>query len=211
VAFDGPNDGSRPQVVMNAASALPFRANHLSTRVFVRRGSEQRPWCQGARMLRLIALPEMWECHLGFDLPDKGALRAVVVTGPEPPEPNVAVHFVMPSDMQLRAVASDESVSYLTAGGWVGLVQLQNMGDQPVFVTPLVRLDGEQVAYRVVEEPGPVASAYRLRLTPHQVLTLRLDLSACRVSAGRRELQVYLDGGAARTAHAAPLDVSIVR
>lgn len=210
--WDGPNDGSRTQVACTVVSTLPFRAEHLRIRAFVRRDSGERPWCLGGRLERVITLPTLWECHVACDLPDKGVARIAVGTGAPPVGPDVDVEFLMPPDLPLQPVINADGVSYLTvAGGWVGLVQLQNMGAAPATVAPLVRLDGETLGYRVVEEPGPVASAYTLRLMPHQVLTLQLDLSACRIAPGRRELQVYLEGGPACAPVTTPLQVTILR
>lgn len=209
--WDGPNDGSRTRVGLTAVSALPFRLDRLTARAVVRKHGGVRPWCCGARLERVAELEQVWICWLTFDLPDKGMLHAVVGTDTPPAEPSVTVHFVVPQGLVLKERASGDGVTYATAGAWFGAAQLQNVGQAAVEVTPLVRLDGSPIGYRVVEEAGPVATAYRLRLAPRQVLTLQLDLSAVRVAPGRRELQVYLQGGASQVPACMPLDVTVTR
>ena len=211
LTFDGPNDGSARQVTMTASSGLPFRLDALGARVLLARKDSTPPWCRGARLERLVELPGMWECWLSFDLPDKGSVRAVVGTGQPPPPLTVEANFVMPDKVVLQRVADPDGSVYLTAGRWLGAIQVQNVGSAPIVVTPLVRLDGSLIPYGVVEEHGPVATAYRLRLAPDQVLTLQLDLTGATVAEGRRELQVYLDGGVARVPVCTPLDVTVLR
>lgn len=207
LSFDGANDGSTERVVLTAVSALPFRIDHLAARVLVRREGKGRPWCHGARLKRLVDMGSLWECWVGFDLPDKGALRAVVGVGAEPAEPAIDVDFDVPRRVRVRTKnRPDKGVDYI-AGGWRGMVYVHNTGGESVQVEPLVRLDGETVAYRVVGESGPYASAYRLRLGPDQTLALQLDLSVARVDPGRRELQVYLRRGVAQVPVCWPVEV----
>ena len=209
--WDGPNDGSRKRVELTAVNTLPFRLDRLTVRAVVRKHGGVQPWCCGARLKRVVELEDAWVCWLTFDLPDKSMLHAVVGTDTPPVDPSVNVHFVVPQRLALTTQASGDGVTYASAGAWFGAAQLQNVGDVTVEVTPLVRLDGSPIAYRVVEESGPMATAYRLRLAPRQVLTLQLDLSAIRVAPGRRELQVYLQGGASQVPACTPLDVSVTR
>lgn len=209
VTFDRPNDGSSRRVRLAVTSGLPLRVDHLAARVLLRREGTERPWSLGAHLAHLVEFTALWECWVTFDLPDKGSRRVVVGTGPEPQQPDVEVRFAVPRSLTLRPVESEDGVTYLRAGDWVGMVYLENRGSRAVTVTPVVRLDGERVAYRVVEEPGPLAGAYRVRLAPEQVLTLQLDMSAVRVTPGRRELQVYLKGGPAQVPVCWPLDVAV--
>jgi hypothetical protein len=152
----------------------------------------------------------VWECWLAFDLPDKGALRAVVGAGAEPAEPQVDVQFDAPGELTLKAVTSDDGVSHQTTA-WPGTLRLVNTADHPAVVSPLVRLDGGSVPYRVAGAAGPLATAYRLRLEPGQAVTLQPDLSLLRIEPGRRELQVYVQGGLAYAPATWPLDVRMAR
>lgn len=211
VRSDANNDGQETQVRLTASSRLPFPARDLTTRVVLRRSGDDRPWCVGGRIDRLVALPGQWLCWVTFNLPDKGTREIVVGTGSQPTEPRVEVHFVMPDQLVLREARSEDGVRYLAAENWLGVVQLQNVGKAPVEISPLVYLDGASIAYAVAEEDGPVAAAYRLRLGPDQVVSLKLDLSAVEVSAGRRTMQVYLRGGAALAPVCRALDVRVQR
>lgn len=211
VAFDAPNDGSQASVAVAVSSVHSFRLNNLLLRVLLLKDGDAVPACAGGRLARVTDLPGLWECHVRFDLPDKGARQIVVTTGSAPPLPPVDVYSLLPDRLVLRPAVSDDGVQYLSAGEVPALLQLQNHGSEPVEVTPAVRLDGEPVAYQVVGAGGPMASVYRLRLAPTQVLTLQLDLSAVRVAPGRRELQVYLLGGPAWEPTCAALEIEIAR
>ena len=208
--FEEPNDGRQERMTLTAVSGLPFRVDGLSARVLVKRTESEPLWCHGARLARFVDLGAVWECWLAFDLPDKGALRAVVGTGAEPDEPQVDVQFDTPRALSLKVVTSDDGVSHQTTD-WAGTLRLVNTADRTAVVSPLVRLDGGSVPYRVAEAPGPLATAYRLRLEPGQAVTLQPDLSVLRIEPGRRELQVYVQGGRAYAPATWPLDVRIAR
>lgn len=132
-------------------------------------------------MEQVLDLGEYWECRVRFDLPDKGAVQAVVGTGPQPAEPRIEVHFDTTPGLPLARRTTSEGLEFLTATDALALVHLHNAGTDPVTVTPLVRLDGETLAYVLLDEPGPAATAYRLRIAPGRTLTLQVDLSAIRV------------------------------
>ncbi len=206
LSYDGPNDGTRSRVAFNALSTHPFRLPNLQARLLLRRAGGARPWCRGARLVRLVDLGRYWECRVEFDLPDKGAVRVVAGTGTPPELPQLDVSFDMPARVTLvPRGAGDER--YLSAADWVGIVHVHNRGSASADVSPLIRLDGQTVAYRVVNEPGPFATAYKLRLGPQQTLALQLDLSAGRFAPGRRELQVYLSGLPAQLPVCQPLEL----
>lgn len=200
LSLDGPNDGSRSRAGFTVLSTLPFRLDHLAVRVLVRQDGERRPWCDGGRIERADGVDGVWDCRVAIDVPDKGTVRAVVGTGPPPPRPDIVVRFAGPRTLTIGpdCVVSDE---------WTGTVELLNRGPQAAEIMPLLRLDGEPVAYRVREEDGPLATAYRLRLAARQSVTLQPDLLALRIEPGRRELQVYLSGAATAAPVCWPLDV----
>lgn len=209
VHFDGRNDGTQERVAFTAVNNLPFRLDGLSVRVWLKRREAGWPWCMGATLEEVVELGQTWECRLRFGLPDKGALRAVVASGPEPRTPDVRVYIDAPSQLVLARHASAEGLSYVTAAGAPALIRVQNRGASIAEVTPVVRLDGATLPYVVLDEPGPTATAYRLKMAPGRTLTLQVDLSAIRVAAGRRELQVYLRGPADWRPACFPLEVSI--
>jgi hypothetical protein len=211
VAFDGPNDGTRTCVTATAANGLRFRLDRLTARVLLRRTGEGQPWCRGAKLERATALGQTWECWVRFDLPDKGVLEAVVGCGPAPAELAVEVRFDMPAALVVKNTLTADGVLCSAAVDWNGSIQLRNTGDRAVEVAPLVRLDGELLAYQVAAESGPLASVYRLRLAPQQTVALQPDLTGVRVAPGRRELQVYLKGGPGMAPACWPLDVTLAR
>lgn len=216
--FDGENNGTQQRVALKVVNTLPFRMNHLGGTVLVDRAGDARPWCHGARITRLVNLGTMWECHVAFDVPDKGSLRALVGTGPEPDLPTLGVRFELPNRVSARPTrhgdvrfASDGTDLRVDPTSCRGLVYIENRGDAVVETTPIVRLDGQSVAYRVANSDGPFASAYELRLAPREAFALQLDLPAVRVTPGRRELQVYLKMGPVQVPACWPLDVRVGR
>ena len=209
--FDEPNDGTRTQVAFTAVNNHPFRLDGLGVRVLLKREGPSRPWCAGGELESAVGIGQCWDCRVRFDLPEKGALHAVAGTGPAPAEPQVDVLFDGDLQMPLTRRAAGDGVSYLAGTGALTLLHLRNRGAGPASVTPLIRLDGQTLAYTLLDEPGPLATAYRLRIAPGQTLTLQVDLTAARVRPGRRELQVYLKGTAAWRPFCYPLDVSIVQ
>ncbi len=209
VKIDAPNDATRTRLAVTATNNLPYRMEGLAARLLLRPEGDGEPWCQGATLERATRIDGVWECRLKFDLPDKGSLRALVGTGPEPPRPDVQVRIELPSRLQFTVRASADGLRFCSASETAALVYVRNRGEGVVEVRPLVRLDGDRLAYRLVSEEGPFATAYRLRLQPGEEIALELDLSAVRVRPGRRELQVYLEGGQACTPVCHPLDVEV--
>jgi len=209
VKVGGPNDGTRTRLAVTATNNLPYRMDGLAARVLLRPEGDGEPWCQGATLERATRIDGIWECRLRFDLPDKGSLRALVGAGPEPPRPDVQVRIDLPSRLRFTARSSADGLRFCSASETAALVYVRNRGEGAVEVRPLVRLDGDRVAYRLVNEEGPFATAYRLRLQAGEEVALELDLSAVRVRPGRRELQVYLEGGWACTPVCHPLDVEV--
>lgn len=207
VDFDGPNDGSRPRVSLTATNGHAFRVDGLRARVLVAGAAAQRPWCVGAALTDARRIDGVWECEIRFGLPDKGALRAVVGTGSPPELPAVEVLFDVEGRLVLTRRETPDGIAYWSYGGQPLLVHLVNRETEPVTVTPLLRLDGETLAYVVLDAPGPPATGYRVRLAPGQTLTLQPDLSAIRVAPGRRELQVYLKGPPAWAPACCALDI----
>jgi hypothetical protein len=191
---DGPNDGSQTSLGLIAVNNLPYRLDGLAFTARLRKLGDQKPWCQNARLEQLIDCGQVWECRLRFDLPDKGALHARVGSGPEPPTPKISVDFDLDQTLRFRRFATRDGLTYLALTNPAPVVHVQNNGDQAVVLSPLVRLDGDLLAYQPVGSESGFATAYRLRLAPHETISLQLDLSAIRVAPGRRDLQLYLEG-----------------
>ena len=193
--LDGPNDGSRSQLSLSAVNNLPYHLNRLALTLRLRKLAEHKPWCHGARLERVVDHGQLWECRVRFDLPDKGSLRALVGSGREPPVSNATVEFEVGRTLRFRRSATPDGLTFLSLTNTPPVVHLQNGGIAAVEVSPLVRLDGDPLAYRPRGEESCFATAYRLRLGPGETISLQLDLSAVRVAPGRRELQLYLEGG----------------
>ncbi|MBU0637370.1 MAG: hypothetical protein KKB50_00780 [Planctomycetes bacterium] len=209
VTWHGPNDGSQAQLSFTALNNLPHRLNGLTLRVLLKRAGDDRPWCLGGTIERLVNLGEMWECRVMFDLPDKGSLKAVVGTGPTPWHPVVRADFGIQHRLTLARRVSADGVTYLSALDQPGTVRLRNDDNRTVDIRPLVRLDGNPIAYRLSDGERPFATAYGLRLAAGAEATLQLDLSAIRVNPGRRELQVYVTDSPVRSPTCFPLDVHV--
>jgi hypothetical protein len=205
----GRNDGTEGSVAVNVVNNHPFRIDHLQARVLLAGGPEARPWCLGAELISAQFIGDKWECRVGFNLPDKGAAQALVGTGATPILPTWKVRFELPAVLRLAQQKSPEGLSYAAAGNVNALIYLTNTGAAAADVTPLLRLDGDTLSYKVVEETGPPAAAYALHIPPQGSVTLQPDLSALRAAAGRRELQVYMKGLPAWTPACQPLTIVI--
>ena len=209
INFDGANDGSRRRIAFDVVNNHAFRLDGLGVRVLLVRNGAQRPWCLGAELEQVRELGQLWECRVGFDLPDKGARRIVVGIGPKPTLPEVEVMFDVSSRLRLERKQTGEGLTYLSRTDGSALIHLRNSSAEAATITPLLRLDGQTLAYVVLDEPGPAATACRLRIAPKATLTLQADLTVIRVSSGRRELQVYLKGPPAWWPACHPLEVVV--
>jgi hypothetical protein len=204
-----PEDGTRHQVAFTAVNNHAFRLDDLRTHVLVAARNADPPWCRGVQLEAADLIDGVWSCRVRFGLPDKGALHAVVGCGSPPTEPELDISFDVTPRLELARRQTPEGLTYLTPTDAIALVHLANRGTQIARVTPLIRLDGQTLAYVVLDEPGPPATAYQLRIAPGGLLTLQVDLSAIRVTAGRRELQVYLKGLTACAPATCPLEIRI--
>ena len=194
-------------VAVTVANNHAFRINGLQARVLVPGVPEARPWCLGAELVSSHMIDGVWDCRLRFDVPDKGTARAVVGSGSTPLPPRFTVRFDMPTVLRLTPQQTPEGLEYASAANVNALIYITNSGAVDADFTPLLRLDGDTLSYKVMEEPGPPALAYRLHLPPEGSVTLQPDLSALRTTPGRRELQVYLTGLPALAPACQPLTV----
>jgi hypothetical protein len=195
--FSGANDGSQTQLAFQVVNNLPHRLDRLALWLRLRKIDGHRPWCHGARLDQITDLGYLWECRVRFGLPDKGALEALAGSGPEPPRVILDVRFEVGRRLRFRSEVTSTGLTFQTLTSPAPLVQVRNVGNRPVEISPLVRFDGDAIAYRLLNANATFATAYRLRLRPGESSGLELDLSAVRVTPGRRELQVYLRGPAA--------------
>lgn len=207
--LDGPNDGSLSRLSFSAVNNLPYRIDKLALTLRLRKLAGSTPWCHGGRLEEVTDLGTLWECRVRFDLPDKGSLRAAAGSGPEPDRQAVDVRVEADNTFHFSRHVTPEGLTFLTLTSDPPVVQVRNDGDQVVQVSPLVRLDGDPVAYRPLAGDGRFATAYRLSLPPGETVSLQLDLAAVRVEPGRRELQVYLAGGDVKVPFCHAVDVVI--
>ncbi len=208
-ALDGPNDGSQTRLSFSAVNNLPYRLDDLALRLRLRKVEGYTPWCHGARLEQVIDLGTVCEYRVRFDLPDKGALQAAVGSGPQPALPALEVRFQTEDTFRLTQHVTTEGLAYLSLASGTPVIHVRNNGDQAAAVSPLVRLDGDPLAYRPLEANSRFATAYRLHLQPGETVSLQLDMAAIRVAPGRRELQVYLNGPAVVVPFCHALDVVV--
>jgi len=208
VTFDGPNDGRRQRLTVTVVSRLPVPLDDLTVRVLVQRVGDKKPWCRGADLRQVLGLGDVWECRVTFDLPDCGLRRALVGCDAEPAESDLVVEFDGPPELLVRNQVDADGVTWQNAA-WPGTIRLTNRGPQTVELTPLIRLDGETLAYRTLDAVGPFAAAYRLRLRPGQSVELQIEIVSHRIRPGRRELQVYAGEQAALVPACWPLTVRV--
>ena len=206
VFCSGPSDGSRQELSFTAVNGHPFALDHLTVRLILAEG-ERQPWCIGGQLESATKLDRCWDCRVTFDLPDKGVLRALAGTGPQPVLPELGVTFDATARLLMIPRDTPDGLSFLSRADGVVLVHLHNRGSLAAEVTPLLRLDGQTLPYVVLGEAGPAAAAYRLRLSPGSSLTLQPDLNAITVTPGRRQLQVYLKGLPAWRPACQPLEI----
>lgn len=202
------NDGSQREVAFTVVNNHARRIDRLGVRVLLRRNGNETPWCRGAELTQVVGLGGVWECHVSFDLPGRGALRAVVGLGPPPPMLNVSVRFATPPEVAFARFENADGTRF-ESSDLRPIINLTNNGDREIVVSPIVRLDGNTIAYRRLNRAGPYALSYRVKLKPDSGTALQLDFSALRVTPGRRELQLYLKGGPAWAPICHPLDIVV--
>ena len=193
-SVDGRNDGSEDTLAISVVNNLPYRLNGLAQWIRLRKVPGRQPWCLGGRLDDVCDLGDCWECCVRLNAPDKGSARALAGSGPQPPAPRVSVQFQIDSTLVFEPKATIANVAFASLIGQAPIVHLTNPGDEPLAVSPLIRLDGNPIPYRPAEADATFATTYRLHLAPGDGISLQLDLSAATVEAGRRELQVYLRG-----------------
>lgn len=204
VRYHSANDGSQPAVAAEVTSSLPYPLLGARLRLLLK--GTGVPWCQGGNLERFISAGDVTVCSVRVDLPEKSSVQVRAGLGPAPAaavqvEFNIP-HYVVVGPPTARA-AGDAAPTAATPAE----VRIVNPAGAPLELTPIVRLDGDVVPYRVAGEDGPLASACRVRLAPGAALTLRLDLTAVRVPPGRRTLQVYLQGLPIWGPHTWPVEV----
>lgn len=207
--YDGPNDGSAPQVGVTLVNALPVRINAVSARLRVRRGSSAAlPECRGATLVSCVGVRGVWECRVRADLPDRSAVR-VRVGYDLPRDPPVTVEFDVPPRLEFSREAPDASLfAACTLRPVVRITSCPASATPPATaqlaadaspaappLTPLVRLDGAAIPYRTLGSSTPFTIAAQYAAAPGESVALELDLSALPVRPGQRELQVYPRGG----------------
>lgn len=197
----GPNDGSATRVELTATNHQAFLIERAGADVFLRRSSDEPVWCRGARLLFALPVENIWCCRVEFDLPEFGVRHVALGVGSPPPEPAAAAEFELPPGLEFRTGRTADGVEYQTrvsaggsAEGVLGTIWVSSRASGDSVLTPLVRLDGNPLAYRPADGRSPFAIAHRLKLKPGERLALQVDLTAVRVRPGRRTMQVYWNG-----------------
>lgn len=210
VHFDGPNDGTRRDLSFTVVNNHAFPLGDLCVRALLRGESGATPWCRGGRLEYVLDHGGVWEYAVRVDVPDRGAAYVEIGNGPPPQEPAYSVRINVPGELVFRPQTTPGGIAYLSGVDVLALLHVRNESERPIDLTPLVRLDGDTIAYRLFGQSGPFVTAYGLRIAPGQELPLQLDLSAVRATAGRRTLQVYVRDGAGWRLTSQPVDVTIV-
>jgi hypothetical protein len=183
-------DGTSTRLALIVENQHSFPLSRLATDVLIQGTADDAPWVIGGRLLEAAGSGGVWHCRVQFDLPDRGAAQLLIGSGPKPDMPNIDVTFEFGERISFLRHESPDGVTYLSAPS-DGRVRLHNSGKEEATVTPMIRLDGCQLAYRPADREGPQGLTYRLTLQPGQTTDLSVDLSAVRVRSGRRTLQVY--------------------
>ena len=204
--LDGPNDGSRSRLSLTATNNHPYRLEKLEKTVRLRKNLDHQPWCRGAELTSIIDLDAYWECRVRFDLPDKGVLTAELGSGAPQALRTVSVDFDVADQMPFRLTNSSQGVTYYSCQGTAPIVRIHNNGDKAATVSPLIRFDGDLLAYQPLSQRAGFATAYRLLVAPGETIGLRVDLSAVRVALGRRDLQVYLNSASADSVYSRSIE-----
>lgn len=183
------------RVCVSAVNNNDFAISDACCFVRLAKSSGERPWVRGAELVHAADLGVEWECRLKFDLPAKSTVRAIAGADAPLPEVSVEVKFDVPSRVQSAAKMGEDGLLYWTASGASGTIALQNRGATAVECSPLVRWDGEVVAWKAADQVEEFVASARLTLAAGAVQRLQLDLSAARVVPGSRSLVCYVNDG----------------
>lgn len=197
VHIEGRNDGSRERLRATVVNALPMRAERLVLRLRLRKRDGVQPWCQGGTLRAAVDRGEFWECCVSVDVPERGAVTLLAGIDNAPTVPSLNVRFDAPDAIEFAPRAGPDGRPYLWADGAFIDVEIENAGRDAAAVFPMLRIDGQPLAYMLPDENPVYAAGYRTTLLAGQRLRLRVDVSAIRVRAGPRELQLYLRAGQA--------------
>jgi hypothetical protein len=167
----------------------------LAALVRLKKAGAQAPWVRGAALESTSDLGAYWECRVGFDLPEKSTLRAIVGTGSPPAESKIRIGFDVPSQISLSEARGGRREMLQAPATKPLEITLSNIGDAALECSPLVRLDGDVVPWRIDGRTRDFVLTAQLRLEPRETLVLRLDFSDARVRPGRRSLIVYVNDG----------------
>ncbi len=188
VFFDGPNDGGRSKVGATVMNALNqgFKECRLWLRV-AKSASNSEPVVAPGRVLTVLDAGSHWACEVGFDLPDKGAVRIEAATDPRqlPPALPIEVSLVGPQEWAFGQKTTDFGLAYFESASPVSL-KLANRASVPVTCWPVIRVNGGEL------HPDPkVHPRLPLTIEPGKPVNVPLVLHLRRVSPGRHALQVH--------------------
>ena len=208
VDTDGRNDGSATRLLVSARNASRESVDGVTNRLYLAKG-DVPPWSQGGELARVIDHGEFWEAWVRLDLADLATARVLVGSDAPGPSPPWAVKIDAPEELTLSRGVSPDGVTYLSTASEAVTIEIANRGATAATTTPIVKLDGRRLAYRVLGVAEQPHLLRRMRIEPGQLVHLQPDLSAIRVDSGRRTLQVYLAGADVVTPHVRPVEIRI--
>ena len=188
VFYDGPNDGSRRQVMATIQNALNQSFTNCRVWLRVAKGPDasEPPTVAGGRLVQALDGESFWLCDVRFDVPDKGGSRVMVSSEGKLPAPvPLAVSLDGARDLTFTVQRSPMGIKYYASSDELAL-RLDNPTDRSVEAWPVVRLNGNVVP---IDEGH--ADRWPVRLDAHQSLRIPLRLTLGRVSEGEHLLQVY--------------------
>lgn len=185
--FDAPNDGTAEKLTVTVQNALnqSFAEARLWMRV-AKRG-DAPPQIAGGRLLRVIDGGAHWGCEIGFDLPDKGAVRIMIATdaGALPKAPPFELALEAPREWVFAQKVTDFGLRYFESDARA-VLRITNGGRADQTCWPVVRLNGSELHADFAAVPRKP-----MTLGPGKSVELPLILSLRKVSPGLHQLQVY--------------------
>lgn len=187
--------GREARAMLHAVSRLPVRMMGLRRRVLLDRRDGQLPWCRGGRLAQVHAHDRFWECVVEFDVPALGAAGVLVGCDAAPPELRLEVEFDVTDVLDFKRERTATGIAYAVLSSGHARLHVRNAGDSAIEATPMLRLAGQRLSYRVAGSSEGPAGGVRLGLPAGAHATLEVELSAIQASAGVHELQVYVSAG----------------
>ncbi|MFQ5429166.1 MAG: metallophosphoesterase family protein, partial [Phycisphaerae bacterium] len=186
--FDAPNDGTSPRVVATIQNALnqAFDRAEIWLRVAKKPGVT-KPTVAPGRVIRVLDAGDHWACQVGYDLPDKGAVRIMAAADPSVVPPKMPIRVTLAGDRLWRFAPKTTSfgLTYYESDA-TARISLTNASKSARTCWPVVRVNGAKLHLDRARAPR-----LPLTLQPGETLDVPLVVSLRRVSPGSHKLQVY--------------------